>query len=59
MIKKLTKDKCVLLQLQEKRKAEGDSASVSLFEVFVRTKVRKRDGAWATHYSQKVAVNHL
>src|SRR3954462_12850071 len=32
-------------------KVEEDSAGVSAFEVFVRTKVRKRDGAWATHYS--------
>ena len=55
----MTNDKCVLLQLQKKRKAEGSSATVSAFEVYVRTKVRKRNGAWASDYSQRVAVNHL
>src|SRR3954471_13221273 len=38
----------ICLQLQEKRKAEGDSATVSAFEVYVRTKVRKRDDEWAS-----------
>ena len=57
-IHELKSDKCVLLQAQ-KRKLEGSSDPVSMYDVFIHTKVRKKDGAWISRHTRRVVVNHL